>query len=51
VLKSGADVGIALDGDGDRIVMVDADGDVLRRRQDPLRDRQGRATQRAPDRA
>ncbi len=29
VLEVGADVGIALDGDGDRVIMVDADGDVV----------------------
>ena len=28
VLKSGADLGISLDGDGDRIIMVDAKGDI-----------------------
>lgn len=28
VLKSGADVGISLDGDGDRIVMADAEGNI-----------------------
>lgn len=29
VKRHGADVGVALDGDGDRIIMVDANGDVL----------------------
>jgi len=29
VLEAGADVGIALDGDGDRLIMVDAAGEVL----------------------
>lgn len=29
VLETGADVGVALDGDGDRLIMVDANGEVL----------------------
>lgn len=29
VVRRGADVGIALDGDGDRVVMADADGDLV----------------------
>lgn len=29
VLKSKADIGIALDGDGDRVIMVDADGELI----------------------
>jgi phosphoglucosamine mutase len=29
VLELGADVGVAFDGDGDRVVMVDADGEVV----------------------
>ncbi|MEX0950732.1 MAG: phosphoglucosamine mutase [Gammaproteobacteria bacterium] len=29
VLKHQADVGVAFDGDGDRVLMVDADGDIL----------------------
>ena len=29
VLKNGADVGVALDGDGDRVVMVDASGNIV----------------------
>lgn len=29
VLKSGADVGVALDGDGDRVIMVDAKGNII----------------------
>lgn len=29
VLKTGADVGIAFDGDGDRVIMVDESGDLL----------------------
>jgi phosphoglucosamine mutase len=29
VLEHGADVGIALDGDGDRVIMVDAKGEIV----------------------
>ena len=29
VLKHGADLGISLDGDGDRVIMVDADGEIV----------------------
>ncbi len=29
VLQQGADLGIALDGDGDRVLMVDAEGDIV----------------------
>lgn len=29
VLKSGADLGVAFDGDGDRVILVDAQGDIV----------------------
>ena len=29
VIETGADAGIALDGDGDRVVMADADGQLV----------------------
>lgn len=29
VIESGADIGIALDGDGDRVIMIDADGQII----------------------
>ena len=41
VLAHEADIGIALDGDGDRLLMVDRQGRALRRRSAPLRDRDG----------
>ena len=39
VRAHGADLGLALDGDGDRLMMVDRDGRPVRRRPAALRDR------------
>ncbi len=50
VVREGADLGVAFDGDGDRVMMVDAEGNSDRRRSADLHHRQVAATQRAAQR-
>ena len=50
VRATGADLGIAFDGDGDRVLFVDGDGTVLRRRRPAVRARHRLAAKRPPAR-
>ena len=50
VVREGADLGVAFDGDGDRVMMVDAEGNSDRRRSADLHHRQVAARNEQPQR-